>query len=304
MSRCWHCGGEIEFRYIDGKLTPIHLSGGWCQGDSGASQCTRVEVTPSERRFEDVCHTTTCPQCGQSVFYLTHNGGSVWVDELGWPWPKHACFDHRPVPRWLSYFKKEQEHQARRKGTFGVVQKARWVPRKGHLSTHIAMAIDAGKRGRLCIATTGTNTADYLLGRVVSFDLNDASMITSNHEVRSILRVKIPPALLDLPDHWPSVSYPESFKAYPTDDSRETRDKRDVNSEQTREERLLKRIEELLRSPIPKDRRNRNPGRPDWVCTELRMQFGKLERLSPKSISFDLRRRVHEFMRTHCDSRN
>ncbi len=24
---------------------------------------------------------------------MRHNGGSVWFDELGPPWPKHACFD-------------------------------------------------------------------------------------------------------------------------------------------------------------------------------------------------------------------
>jgi hypothetical protein len=23
---------------------------------------------------------------------VRHNGGSVWFDELGWPWPKHGCF--------------------------------------------------------------------------------------------------------------------------------------------------------------------------------------------------------------------
>ena len=23
---------------------------------------------------------------------MRHNGGKVWIDELGWPWPKHECF--------------------------------------------------------------------------------------------------------------------------------------------------------------------------------------------------------------------
>jgi hypothetical protein len=36
---------------------------------------------------------TRCPECGAAVFFIRHNGGCVWVDELGWPWPKHACFD-------------------------------------------------------------------------------------------------------------------------------------------------------------------------------------------------------------------
>jgi hypothetical protein len=32
------------------------------------------------------------------VFFIRHNGGSVWVNELGWPWPKHACFDKPGEP--------------------------------------------------------------------------------------------------------------------------------------------------------------------------------------------------------------
>ena len=34
-----------------------------------------------------------CPKCGQGAYYVQHNGGFVWVDELGPPWPKHPCFD-------------------------------------------------------------------------------------------------------------------------------------------------------------------------------------------------------------------
>ncbi len=31
------------------------------------------------------------------VFFIRHNGGWLWVDELGWPWPKHGCFDNLPA---------------------------------------------------------------------------------------------------------------------------------------------------------------------------------------------------------------
>jgi hypothetical protein len=30
--------------------------------------------------------------CGASVYFVRHNGGSVWFDSLGKPWPKHSCF--------------------------------------------------------------------------------------------------------------------------------------------------------------------------------------------------------------------
>lgn len=41
----------------------------------------------------DFCHPTRCPKCGANVYFIRHNEGSVWVDDLGWPWPKHPCFD-------------------------------------------------------------------------------------------------------------------------------------------------------------------------------------------------------------------
>lgn len=40
------------------------------------------------------CRPTSCPLCGDRVFFVRHNGGSVWFDDLGAPWPKHGCFDH------------------------------------------------------------------------------------------------------------------------------------------------------------------------------------------------------------------
>ena len=45
------------------------------------------------RSFSDVCHSTSCPECRQEVFFIRHNGGCVWVDPpLGWLWDKHDCF--------------------------------------------------------------------------------------------------------------------------------------------------------------------------------------------------------------------
>jgi hypothetical protein len=44
-----------------------------------------------------------CPVCGASVFfYQSPDGGRVFFDELGPPWPKHPCTDHRSRPGPLS----------------------------------------------------------------------------------------------------------------------------------------------------------------------------------------------------------
>lgn len=44
-------------------------------------------------REEDFCRSVICRRCGQAVFFVRHNGGSVWFDSLGWPWPKHPCHE-------------------------------------------------------------------------------------------------------------------------------------------------------------------------------------------------------------------
>ena len=37
-----------------------------------------------------------CPVCGDEVFFIRHNGGSMYFDPpLGWPWPRHGCFDNQ-----------------------------------------------------------------------------------------------------------------------------------------------------------------------------------------------------------------
>lgn len=52
----------------------------------------------SERHIASKIETenshTHCPICHGEVFFIKHNGGSVWLDPpLGSPWYKHACFD-------------------------------------------------------------------------------------------------------------------------------------------------------------------------------------------------------------------
>lgn len=63
--------------------------GGWGWG----ATATAPVRTTWHHGDDDFCRPTACSVCGASVFFVRHNGGSVWFDELGWPWPKHGCFD-------------------------------------------------------------------------------------------------------------------------------------------------------------------------------------------------------------------
>jgi hypothetical protein len=45
------------------------------------------------------------------VYFVRHNGGSVWFDSLGWPWEKHPCFDkpeNKVPPRWEELSKRHK----------------------------------------------------------------------------------------------------------------------------------------------------------------------------------------------------
>ncbi len=92
MATCYHCGGEIEFRHIDGVLRPIHLSGGFCEGRTQQDR-------PRSRGWTHDSYlvpNASCPVCGEAVFfYQSPHGGRVFFDDVGWPWPKHGCTDTR-----------------------------------------------------------------------------------------------------------------------------------------------------------------------------------------------------------------
>jgi len=87
---------------------------GWC--DKTASAYVSPPILPVAReavpwgRSQYRCDSYTnpnasCPVCGQEVFYYqSRYGGRVFFDELGPPWPKHACTDDGRPPIRLTKF--------------------------------------------------------------------------------------------------------------------------------------------------------------------------------------------------------
>lgn len=104
MGTCRYCGYEIVFRHVAGVVTPIHTDGGgWCDGRGGGSG-TRTY----RHAGESLCRPSTCPRCGGAVFFIRHNGGTAWLDELGPPWPKHACFEDQSSEQPFGHFRSLQ----------------------------------------------------------------------------------------------------------------------------------------------------------------------------------------------------
>ena len=96
MATCSRCGNSITFRYVDGRCVPLHLSGGCIDSGDRASFTNYSGYSRSE---ESCCFRTTCPECGDKVFFIRFNGGNVWIDPpLGPPWYKHPCMDQGYIP--------------------------------------------------------------------------------------------------------------------------------------------------------------------------------------------------------------
>lgn len=206
MTRCRYCGEEIIFRYVDDVVTPIHLSGGWCCGVDRSSQQSSTSalsvVARYEKSYQDVCHPTKCPICRRLVFFIRHNGGCVWVNEPGWPWPKHECFEKKPEPAWLGYMRKAAPIRA---GFSGLIVRGKWVREGQAGSSRIALAVDCVNEGRLCVLTTGAGTPRDLVGHVVVVDLCGNRLVVSNYQERPILNVTVRPEDLELPCDWSAL---------------------------------------------------------------------------------------------------
>lgn len=85
-----NCGCGWCIKYSTGRRT------GWFDGNAA-----NARVMLGERQFREgsfsscfVMPNASCPVCGAAVFfYQNAHGSRVFFDELGHPWPKHACTD-------------------------------------------------------------------------------------------------------------------------------------------------------------------------------------------------------------------
>jgi hypothetical protein len=172
MPICSRCGGEIEFRYIDGRCIPLHFSGG-----CGGSARSEVFDYPGYRRSRDgSCFRTKCPKCKEGVYFIRHNGGSVWIDPpLGPPWYKHPCMDNAYVAakgvRSSTVSESDLAKFSQRDGLIlGIVKEG-----EVSVSKHCSLInIETGKN--INIVLLMKNNAGFLVGRLVLYDQRGQSV--------------------------------------------------------------------------------------------------------------------------------
>lgn len=124
------------------------------------------------------------------------------MDELGWPWPKHACFDDEP--RWFAYLRSIREARDPREGLekraddfAGVVTAARRIRNFRRNSPAIALEIDGGDAGKKYVAIPGNTTAKYHLGSIAVVRPSLEKVVTSQHREEALLATDVDPALLE-----------------------------------------------------------------------------------------------------------
>jgi hypothetical protein len=153
VARCDQCGRQIEFRWIGGRLVPLHL-----EGSCGAPASEQPKVT------EPTCWATKCPKCEAEVFFIRHNGGSVWVEPpLGYPWYKHPCMHPDEAQGRARVPVLPQDPALATESQKGlllaVVTGARW----SGASTSLDLTAVGGDEWRAVVK----NKADFLYGRLV-----------------------------------------------------------------------------------------------------------------------------------------
>ena len=47
--------------------------------------------SPFIKKAEELRRPFPCKYCRQEIYFVRYNGGTVWFDSLGQPWPKHDC---------------------------------------------------------------------------------------------------------------------------------------------------------------------------------------------------------------------
>jgi hypothetical protein len=205
MPYCNYCGEKIDFRYtLDGRCVPIHPSG-QCYGRSYSHSYHYRGYAVYDYAEQDFCTPSKCSYCGDDVFFIRHNGGSVWIEPpLGWPWHKHPCYYDNKNDIGKRYTDISVD--------FGInIALAKninlgLIVREGNpfdTNNYTALLIKQSSIKGRCIAIK--NPSKSLLGSLVLIDSNTIYTLSSIYKIEfPIVSTK----LLGLEDNWLNAYYP------------------------------------------------------------------------------------------------
>jgi len=127
----------------------------------------------SETNFTRPTH---CPECGADVYFIRHNGGSVWVDELGWPWPKHACFD-KPTEPTYNFSKWTAKSSGLTNPKLGIIVQIsnQWQT----VEPRIEIRLPDGSRVTMILRWTPSDST--MLGALVIYSREDSLLLHQIH---------------------------------------------------------------------------------------------------------------------------
>jgi hypothetical protein len=120
--------------------------------------------------YQDMTKKTSCSRCGDDVYFIRHNGGGVYVDDLGWPWPKHECFKDLPI--WYNHF--YQTSKESNESLTGVIQE---VSSKIGI---LLLSIDFENIGKAKVEIEKTLLPDSIIGLItlINFKKKEVTFLT------------------------------------------------------------------------------------------------------------------------------
>jgi hypothetical protein len=169
---CSRCGNPVTFRYLDGRCIPIHSNG----------HCVIGPYEGFRTAEESTCFATKCDKCGRDVFFIRHNGGSVWIDPpLGPPWNKHEHMNFFDQPVQQNSLQAEYNLPNDVQGLLTIVKATHVIGQGDHQWTNVILEIGKADIRRLRIR----HNADFLFGKLCIYDeqegairpLNDPDLI-------------------------------------------------------------------------------------------------------------------------------
>lgn len=165
MNTCYLCGDVIEFVREGGRTIPLHQSGSCSGGTSYSYSCNAGVLADN-----DFCRKTRCPRCHAEVYFVQHNGGSVWFDDLGQPWPKHGCYDDTDSE---SSLRKAIIRNSNDTSVLGIVKH---VVNKGNRSMELVVSCSNGETKNVHVDDVSINK-QYLGSLVIIYDQEDGRKV-------------------------------------------------------------------------------------------------------------------------------